>query len=398
MTTIKDFCFIISAHPSTEEQTSVLERCAKSIKNYRREALVIASGHCFPTRDVSEHIDYYVMDKNNEMLMPEDILEISSNDSMFHWWRFNTGESQKTFLSRGEINLLKPSHHYAAFKNIYNGIKLAEQLGYKYVVSCDADVEFNYTDLITFAHDCREVVKVNHDGIFFLAEKFGAHDSAVFFTKISTFLNLSGNISSKEDYMRVVKGDGHLLERFLLRLSISSTNDRGIDVPNEYRCIKPNVSGGEASREYFAQSKMNDPSQETLETLPIFSLCTYNPVEGFYEDTQWVTRNYLYHKENTEDRQKFLFFMQRGKTCTSCSLDFISTEGERNIILENLGDVKTVLEPLEDSLVNELLRMTNIKLECKFTFDDGETVVKSFKFANTEMLTKYMELNQILFE
>lgn len=398
MTTTSDFCFIISAHPNTDERTDMLERCAKSIKRYKKDLLVIATGHCFPTRDISEYVDYYVMDRNNEMLYPEDILEIISNDSMFHWWRFTSEDKKKTFLSRGELNSLVPSHHYAAFKNIYNGVKMAEQLGYRYVVSCDADVEFNFTDLVTFKSDCVKAMSENRDGIFFLAEKFGVYDSAIFFTKINTFLNQSGTISSKEDYKRIVKGDGHLLERFLVRLTTSATNDRGIDIKNDYLCIEPTEKGGEASREYFSSSKMNDPSRPTLETLPILSLCTFNPVEGFYEDPQWVTRNYYYHKEMTEEHQKFLFFMQRGTRCKSCHLNFTSEEGEKNIVLENLTEIETVLEPIDSSFIDELLKMTNIKMECKFELENGESITKNFRFANIELLKKYMELNQILFE
>jgi hypothetical protein len=377
----------------------MLEKCAKSIKACSRDFVVIACGHCFPTRDLSEYIDYYLMDKQNELLTPADILEISSNDSMFHWWQTQIDGNYRTFLSRGEINSIRPSHHYAAFKNIYNGVKYAEQLGYQYAISCDADIEFSFRDLIKFKVECKNVVSGNRDGILFLSEKFGAYDSAVFFVKVETFLNMSGKISSKEDYKRLMDGEGHLLERFLVKLKEGSSNSRSLGELNDFLCFRPSGNEKEASKEYFAESKMNEPSESTLESIPILSLCTYNPVEGFYADPIWINRNFRFHKDNTDVMPKFLFFKQRGeKTCVSCSLNFVGKEGNHIIELENLATTESLLEPLDDSVTDELLKMTNIKLECSFSFTTGEILHTSFSFSNTSVLQKYLDINQILFE
>jgi hypothetical protein len=386
------FSFVISAHPSTEERTSMLERCATSIKRFNPDAVIIAAGHCFPTRDLSHCVDFYIMEKKNEMLVPEDIFETCSHDSMFFWWYFKEADENKMFLTRAEVLSLSPVHHYAAFKNIYNGFKMAQQLGFEYSISCDADVEFHIADLKKFENDCENIMRNGEDGILFLAKSFGAYDSAIFFSKIHTLLSFSGTIRTKEDYKRMMGKDGYLVERFLVALRDSMIRKGR----NSYLAVE--IEGvDESSKGYFKNSIMNSPTQGSLQDVPILTVCTKNPVENFHSP-DWVQRNFTFFLNDTSSRPRkyYIFFKQRGpELCERAELRFYGENREKIFHFENLAEKDHELRDLDVEDIRELFAIVDIKLECKFFYKNREET-RNFVFNGSENLNKYFELNQIL--
>jgi hypothetical protein len=194
-----------------------------------------------------------------------------------------------------------------------------------------------------------------------------------------------------------MRGEGFLVERFLVKLrdSMLGKRERGRE---SYRMIS-HEEIDEASKAYFRNSRMNEPNTETIDEIPIFSVCTRNPVEGFGTE-DWVQRNFLFFQNDTSSRKRnyYLFFMQRGKrNCDRAEMIFAGERGEKRFVFEDIFQKTSELRDLPNEEIMKIFELQNVTLTCNFFYGE-EMVTRSFRFNDSETLNKYFELNQILFE
>jgi hypothetical protein len=380
--------FLISSHPSNSARTNDLFECSKIIKESLPESFVISSSHCFPSENINFLVDYFLVDPKNEMLTREDIFEISSFDSMFYWNNFYIEGESKVFLTRGEVLSILPMHHYAAFKNILNGALFLKSMGFKYFISCDADIKFSNSDLVKFYTDCSYLEIENRGGMVFFSSPFGTPDAAIFCCNIDNFLDYCGSVGSKEEYKKLTRGDGFLVEKILHRISRTYN----------FRIVE-SKDGGEGSSEYFPSSKINSPSQQSSNSIPVFTLCTQNPVEGFFSNPNWFNDNFSFYSQNGGDSEDFfekifIVFLNRGGECVYSRISF--RDETQEIAFEHRGNL-IMLKEVDPEEVKKILSLDGkISISSTFEYPDGKVETPSFIFNDRNSFIKYLVLNQII--
>ena len=125
---------IISTYPDTQTRKQLTKECIESFKKTGRKTLLIS--HYPVSEEIQKLVDYYFFDINNVMI----------HHSFYNRF-FNYTDDYNV-----EINisaLAKSNQSFAAYVNLYNGFKLAQQLGFKRTLFVVYDVVLHESDLGT---------------------------------------------------------------------------------------------------------------------------------------------------------------------------------------------------------------------------------------------------------
>jgi glycosyltransferase involved in cell wall biosynthesis len=123
---------IISTYPDTQARKQLTKECIESFKKTGRKILLVS--HYPVTEEIQKLVDYYFFDINNVMI----------HHSFYNRF-FNYTDDYNV-----EINisaLAKSNQSFAAYVNLYNGFKLAQQLGFTKVLFVVYDVVLHEADL-----------------------------------------------------------------------------------------------------------------------------------------------------------------------------------------------------------------------------------------------------------
>lgn len=129
---IDDEVIIISTYPDTQARKQLTKECIESFKKTGRKILLVS--HYPVAEEIQKLVDYYFFDINNVMI----------HHSFYNRF-FNYTDDYNV-----EINisaLAKSNQSFAAYINLYNGFKLAQQLGFKKALFIVYDVVLHESDL-----------------------------------------------------------------------------------------------------------------------------------------------------------------------------------------------------------------------------------------------------------
>jgi glycosyltransferase involved in cell wall biosynthesis len=130
----KDEVIIISTYPDTSIRKQLTKECIESFKKTGRQIILVS--HYPVTTELQQLVDYYFYDANNVMI----------HHSFYNRF-FNYTDNYNV-----EVNisaLAKTNQSFAAYINLLNGFKLAQQLGFKKVLFAVYDVVLHESDLNT---------------------------------------------------------------------------------------------------------------------------------------------------------------------------------------------------------------------------------------------------------
>jgi len=130
----KDEVIIVSTYPDTSIRKQLTKECIESFKKTGRQIILVS--HYPVTTELQQLVDYYFYDANNVMI----------HHSFYNRF-FNYTDNYNV-----EVNisaLAKTNQSFAAYINLLNGFKLAQQLGFKKVLFAVYDVVLHESDLNT---------------------------------------------------------------------------------------------------------------------------------------------------------------------------------------------------------------------------------------------------------
>ncbi len=129
-----DIAFVISSYPKSSESKKTTKACVEELKKFN--VPIIVTSHCGLPVDIQDACDYAVIDK------PRNILTKQSYYVRFWQTFFKNGENNKCTLHL-DTSLNDIYHGPAVYTNYYNGISLAEKLGFKKVICLNFDFILN---------------------------------------------------------------------------------------------------------------------------------------------------------------------------------------------------------------------------------------------------------------
>ena len=179
---------VILSHADTPDKIEILVECISSIK--KQEYDILVSSHINIPDHINDMVDYFICDKENELIMYDEYL---NTPSVVCVWMSLNGYEQRYPI--------KFNHAYAVLKLIQNGSVIANLNEYKNVHFLNYDYALNDENIL-IKHN--EILN-KYDIVSYDWTNYGAiHNknisSGFFSVNNNNFITLIKNIKSKEDY------------------------------------------------------------------------------------------------------------------------------------------------------------------------------------------------------
>lgn len=130
----EDEAIIITTYPDTSTRKKLTKDCILSFKKANRQIILVS--HYPVTNEIQELVDYYIYDKNNVMI-PHSFYN--------HYYNYNTRYNATINIS----SLTKSNQSLAALINLFNGAKLAKELGFSKLLMVVYDVILHEDDVVS---------------------------------------------------------------------------------------------------------------------------------------------------------------------------------------------------------------------------------------------------------
>jgi autotransporter strand-loop-strand O-heptosyltransferase len=215
--------FVVDCWLDTEEKEKTLINLLDRIKTFNIP--IILCGHYPIKPEIQKQVDYFIYDKNNDILLEKDFNEYEVVSD-----RWTIMNDYKVF------NKVDFHHDYAIWLTMKNAFNLAKQLGKKYIHFLEYD---NLPDETQYRQAFMEYVRSN-DAVVYEYKKGSTNENPpysstfIFSIKTDTALSVINQINSKEEYFKN-KPNGWQLERVFYQTLKKVTNNIFVSkyIPNE---------------------------------------------------------------------------------------------------------------------------------------------------------------------
>lgn len=215
--------FIIGCWTDSKEKEDVLIKLINKLKNFK--VPIILAGHYPVGPDIQKMIDYYIFDKNNDILLEKDFNDYGVNSE--RW------TNTDTYTIRNKMDF---HHDYSIWITFKNALSVAERWGKKYVHFLEFD---NLPDEVQYRQSFMEYVR-RYDAVVYEYSKGSISESNpycatyIFSINTSTFSQILNKINSKEEFFKN-KPDRWQLEKVFYQTLKSTTNNIFVSryIPND---------------------------------------------------------------------------------------------------------------------------------------------------------------------
>lgn len=125
---------IITTYPDTSTRKRLTKECIETFKKTNRKIILVS--HYPVDREIQDMVDYYIFDKENVMI---------SHSFYNHYYNHNSVYDANINIS----SFAKSNQSLAAMINLFNGVKLAKELGYEKLLMIVYDVMLHENDVHT---------------------------------------------------------------------------------------------------------------------------------------------------------------------------------------------------------------------------------------------------------
>jgi hypothetical protein len=323
-----DEVIVITTYPNTLKRKTLTSDCIQSFKKLGRKIILVS--HYAVSEEIQNMVDFYIFDKNNLMI-----------PHSFYNYFYNYTKKYNVQININ--NLTQSNQSLAALINLFNGIKLAKELGFSKVMTVVYDVilsdldvpiiEDYFTKLDSGWNCCLSTMDTEL-GV-------GIETTSMLFN-IEYFLNKFPDIRNGEIFTKMCEDLGchNFLEHYFM--SVLKDEDYMWIVRNSQNTILPNSGLGVSSNsEYQSILPFNDSKEE------------------------WV---YYFFSYNIDDRKV-------------------------NLILKENDEV-TLNDSFKISEQNEYIRKIKYNgspIDIQINLYDGETIYKESNYQlNEETINQYV--------
>jgi glycosyltransferase involved in cell wall biosynthesis len=230
---------IIGTYPNTQTREKLTIECINSLKSLDRKIMLVS--HYPVSKDIQDMVDYYVYDKNNP-LIPH---------SYYTHFYHDTSE----YYAQVNINGLKNTNQsLAVLTNMFNGMKMAESLGFERAFYLTFDVIVHRKDLRAIHQSFNDITLNNHAYLATLDTPFGKGIQTNGMTfDINFFLaNVSETYTEQEFNDECKRLNCHnFLEDYFMKV-MQQHNDITIVHPAEQTFLKHSGLGISSNSEYYS--------------------------------------------------------------------------------------------------------------------------------------------------
>ncbi len=212
-TEFSDDVFIIDCWPDNKEKEEVLIQLIDSVKVFG--APVILCGHYPVNPEIQKKVDYYIFDKNNDILHEKDFEE------------HQVFSDRWTQMSNCKItNRVNFHHDYAIWLTMKNAFNLANQLGKKYIHFLEYD---NLPNEIQYRQSFMEYIR-NYDAVLYEYSEGSTRNQVpycatyIFSIRTDVALRVVNQFNSKKEYF-TNKPNGWQLENVFYQSLRRVTNN-----------------------------------------------------------------------------------------------------------------------------------------------------------------------------
>jgi len=221
--TFDDDIFIIDCWLDTKEKEKTLLNLINRIKIFN--VPIILCGHYPVKPEIQKEVDYFIYDRNNDILLEKD----------FH--EYGVVSDRWTVMNNYKIfNKVDFHHDYAIWVTMKNAFNLAKQLGKKYIHFLEYD---NLPDEVQYRQSFMEYVRSFDAVVYEYSEGSTKEPSPysstyIFSIKTDIALQLINKINSKEEYFKNKPNEWQLEKVFYQTLK-SVTNSIFVSkyIPND---------------------------------------------------------------------------------------------------------------------------------------------------------------------
>ena len=215
---LKDNIFIIGTWTNTKEKEEILVKCIKKVKQFGADILLVS--HYPVASYIQNMVDYYLYDKNNEVLEKKDYSKYSIGSKL---WL-----NRKDF----KIEIKYPYHHdyaiWCSWRNAFNFAKFLNKKRICYLeYDCVIDDVYKFSEQFLNKKDVPVLYEYEKD-----SHKNGYVSTFVFSLQVDDGLKIVESIKSKKDYF-TNKPKGYQLERVFFNYLNKIRNDYYITEYNQ---------------------------------------------------------------------------------------------------------------------------------------------------------------------
>lgn len=196
-----DICAVVSSYPNSEDVKNKTINTITNLKKRLNNIPIIYATHLEYKNDPNEipnTCDHYVFDPNNTL-------------TTHNYYRFYRGNADGYQIFLDLLNSGNATYHGPAVQqNYYNGVELANKLGYKYAILTNFDMLFSEQDINKIRCILNTIVINNSDGFFlYTNEPEGPTYKTVFcIVNTNMFLKAFPKINNENDYNKFVYSIG----------------------------------------------------------------------------------------------------------------------------------------------------------------------------------------------
>lgn len=221
--TFEEDVFIIGCWTDSKEKEDVLIKLIKKLKNYN--VPIILAGHYPVGPDIQQMVDYYIFDRNNDVLLEKDFQEYGIHSD--RWTNTDTYSI---------TNKMDFHHDYSIWITFKNAVSVAERWGKKYIHFLEFD---NLPDEVQYRQSFMEYVR-RHDAVVYEYTKGSTLENnpycATFIFSINTlvFSKILNKINTKEEFFKN-KPNSWQLEKVFFQTLRSVTDNIFVSkyIPND---------------------------------------------------------------------------------------------------------------------------------------------------------------------
>ncbi len=221
--TFDDDVFIIDCWLDTEEKEKTLLNLINRVKIFN--VPIILCGHYPVKLEIQKEVDYFLYDKNNDILLEKDFNE------------YGVVSDRWTIMNNYKIfNKVDFHHDYAIWITMRNAFNLAKQLGKKYIHFLEYD---NLPDEVQYRQSFMEYVR-SFDAVVLEYSEGSTKESQpysstyIFSIKTDIAVELISKINTKEEYFKN-RTNGWQLEKVFYQTLKTITNNVFVSkyIPND---------------------------------------------------------------------------------------------------------------------------------------------------------------------
>jgi hypothetical protein len=248
--------FVVLTYPDTSIKENITDMCIKSLKDSDKK--IILSSHYPVSKDLQEHVDYYLYDSYNPLL----------EHTLYNYYWSNINEGKIEINLSKLNNNTKLNQSLTVLNNIENSVRFAQKTGFSKAIFVSYDFILNEENIEKIDYLCYKIDKQNKKGYFMM---YGEEDrkllkSVFFIVDVDFYTKVFDNIRTPENFNKECNkiGSHNFLESYFYHKLMKYKNELIIEETDEEKLFNNSNINIFSGVEYLAILPIKDKNDFVL--------------------------------------------------------------------------------------------------------------------------------------